>query len=428
MLLEEALLDAIRTGGRKIISVSVRSGKTQLLSRWAPAWYLGRHPDRHVILGSHEADFAASHGRFARDVLTEWGPTLFGVSVSQASAAAGRWDTTAGGGMFTVGVGGAPIGRGGDLVVIDDPLKNFEDAMSARARDRVKDWWAGTMRSRLQPGAAVVVIASRWHEDDLSGWLMAEYPDEWDEIRIPALCDDPAGDPLGRAEGEALWPEAGWTVAEYERARAETTARFGEMVWLAQYQQRAVRPGGGMFTAGSWRFAEPGEVPAGLRTVRGWDLASTAGGGDWTVGALVGVDDTSGEVWVLDVVRGQWDPAQVLARLRATAELDGRGVPVCVPQDPGQAGKAQVEELKRVLRGRRVIVDPQSGSKEMRAWGLSARQQAGLVVVVRGGWAAGLREEFEGFPTGRHDDQVDAVASAFNAAVGQGARGGLRSN
>jgi predicted phage terminase large subunit-like protein len=423
LLLEREVLNAIDTGGRVIISVAVRSGKTQLVSRWTPAWFLARHPDRRVIVASHEADFAGSHGRFARDRIEEWGPSLFGTAVDSRSHSASRWDTDQGGGMVCVGVGGAPIGRGADLMVIDDPHPNFAKAMSDNHRSDVKDWWTGTLRSRLQPGAAVIVVCSRWHEDDLPGFLLREFADDWTEVRIPALCDDPEHDPLGRAEGEALWPEAGWTEEEYTKARRETTARYGELVWLAQFQQRPSAPQGNLFRADRWTWCAPDEVPDGLRWVRAWDLAATAGGGDWTAGVKLAVapDD---RVIVADVVRGQWAPDQVKAMIAATRDADGPGVRIAMPRDPGQAGVAQFQELARLLKGSVVVEAPQTGSKEVRAWPLASQQRAGNVTVVRSHWSSAFTAELEAFPTGRHDDQVDAAASAFNLAAER--RPGLR--
>lgn len=417
-LVEQAVLDCIDRSGRLIVSVSVRHGKSELVSKWLIAWYLGTHPDRRVILAGHEADFAARWGRAARDILTEHGHR-FGVQVSPRSEAANRWDLASPhtGGMLTVGVGGSPIGRGGDLVVVDDPVKSYEDAMSPLKRQRVKEWWTGTMESRIEPGGAVILVMARWHTDDLAGFLLAEAPDEWTEVRLPAVADDP-DDPLGRQIGEPLWPER-FDTAELERRKTATSLALGETVWLAQYQQRPTAPEGGMFPEGRWQFAPTvnhGWEP--IRWVRGWDLAATDGGGDWTVGALVGRTADDGVV-VADVVRGQWSAAEVRDRIRATAATDPPGTRIVLPQDPGQAGKAQAEQLVGMLAGFDVASEPQTGSKEVRATGLAAQQQAGRVILVEGPWNGPFVAELAGFPRAVHDDQVDAVASGFNGLVGR---------
>ncbi len=417
-LIERACLDAIATGGRLILSASVRHGKSQYASKWLPAWYLGTHPDHRVILAGHEADFAASWGRATRDILTEYG-SEFDVSVSRASTAANRWDLTSPntGGMLTVGVGGSPIGRGADLLIVDDPTKSYADAMSETMRRKVKEWWTGTMVSRIEPGAAVIIIMARWHEDDLAGWLLAEEPGEWNEVRLPAIADDPA-DPLGRDVGDALWPER-FPLAELERRRRETSLEMGETVWLAQYQQTPTTPTGGMFPSDRWVIVPAVSIDWGVtRWVRAWDLGATEGGGDWSVGAKLG-RTTDGRTVVADVVRGQWGAHKVREVIEATAHADGTSTAIVVPQDPGQAGKAQAQQMVAMLAGYQVHVEPQTGSKEVRATGWAAQQQAGNVMVVAGPHRDALVAEHQGFPRGSHDDIVDACASAFNALVGK---------
>lgn len=415
-LIEDAVLHAIDTGGNVILSVSVRHGKSQYASKWLPAWYLGTHPDERVILAAHEADFAARWGRAARDILTEHGHR-FGVSVAQASKAANRWDIQdREGGMLTVGVGGSPIGRGAKLLIVDDPIKSWQDAMSPLVRRRVVEWWTGTMESRRQPGGAVVLICARWHTDDLTGVLLRDDPDNWTEVRLPAICDDPDSDPLGRVDGEALWPEGGWTVDELEKRRRSVTLALGDRVWQAQYQQRPMPATGGMFAEQAWQFA-PYAPELDVSWCRAWDLAATEAGGDYTAGALVGLHRPSGRVFVADIARGQWSPDQVRERLLACAAVDPPGCRVELPQDPGQAGKDQAQQLTRLLVGHNVGFRPVTGSKEVRAVGAAAQQAAGNVTLVEGPWNGAFVEEHSIFPRGGHDDQVDAFTTAFNWLV-----------
>lgn len=416
-LIEQAVLHTIATAGRLIISVSVRHGKSLFLSRWVPAWYVGTHPEKRVLLWCHEADLAASHGRAARDILREYGPDVFRVQVSRRSEAASRWDleTPHQGGMLTVGVGGSPLGRGGDLCIGDDVLKNYERAMSPLERARVHEHYTGTIVSRIEPGGAVVIIEARWHEDDLSGFLQREAPDEWDVLRMPAICDDP-DDPLGREIGEPLWPER-FPLDELERRHRETSLALGEVVWLAQYQQRPTALEGGMFPERRWAFMPAAELPDGLRWVRAWDLAATEDAGDWTVGVrMARLPD--GRFVIDDVVRGQWDSRRVRAEMTAAANRDPLGTHIEIPQDPGQAGKAQAQQMVAMFAGRSVTARPQSGSKEVRATGYAAQQQAGNVALVVGDWNGAWVAEHRGFPRGAHDDQVDTGATAFNAIAG----------
>lgn len=421
-LIEAAVQRALATGKNLIISASVRHGKSWTVSQWLPAWYIGRNPDKRVILAGHEADFASRWGRAARDILTEHGPTVFGVQVSPRSEAANRWDIANHlGGMLTVGVGGSPIGRGSDLMIVDDPIKTYEAAMSPLVRQRVQEWWTGTMVSRIEPGGVAILVMARWHEDDLAGFLLREEPDGWDELRLPAIADS-RDDPMGRAIGEALWPEQ-WSVAELEKRKRSTSLILGEAVWNAQYQQRPRAQSGDVFKTDKWRFVN--YAPADVRWCRGWDLAASEGDGDYTVGAKIGVD-SRGRWYIADIRRGQWSSDDVRDNLESAARTDGTGVAIELPQDPGQAGKDQALQLTRMLAGYDVRSIPQTGDKETRAAGLAAQQQAGNVAIVAPelpegvspsaapGWVGVLVAECEGFPKGVHDDQVDALASGFN--------------
>lgn len=416
-VIDTAIVDCVEAWeGRLIISVTVRAGKSTLGSRWTPPWFLGRYPDKRVILACHEVGLAAEHAGAARDHLTEWGPPVFGVNVDPTSTARHRWGIAGRqGGMLAMGVGGSPIGRGADLLIIDDPIKSWEAAQSAEQRHKVTEvWWQGTMATRLEPGASVIVICSRWHEDDLSGFLMREYPGEWTELRIPALCDDPDNDPLGRDAGESFWPER-WPVPLLERRQQATTGK----VWLAQYQGRPTKASGDQFPVDKLQPVDADQLDRdAIDWCRGWDLAATEGAGDWTVGALVGRYRSDGRWVIADVVRGQWSENKVRDKLLATTQADGHGVLVEIPQDPGQAGKGQAQQLVAMLSGYLAEYRPQTGSKEVRAAGLSAQVQAGNVDVVRGLWNRELRDELEVFPNGLHDDQVDAAAVAFNRLAG----------
>ena len=174
-LLDRAIVETVESGGRLLVAMPPRHGKSELCSRYTPAWYLGRFPDRRVILASYEADYAASWGRKARDLLEEHGRTMFGVGVRQDSHAANRWDLADhAGGMTTAGVGGAITGRGADLLIIDDPVKSVEEAESDTYRARTWDWWRGVALTRLEPGGAVILVMTRWHEDDLAGRILQE--------------------------------------------------------------------------------------------------------------------------------------------------------------------------------------------------------------------------------------------------------------
>lgn len=220
-----------------IVTMPPQHGKSHLCSCYTPAWYLGTYPDRRVILAGYEADFAAGWGRRARNLLEDHG-RLFGVAVSKRSSATHRWDIEGhDGGMTTSGVGGPITGRGAHLLIIDDPIKNDEEARSAAQRQKQWDWWQSTASTRLRPGGLAVLIQTRWHRDDLAGRILRETGGKrWRVVKLPALAED--NDPLGRMPGEALWPEV-YSAEHLERVRESHTDYY----WQAMYQQNPLAEG-----------------------------------------------------------------------------------------------------------------------------------------------------------------------------------------
>ena len=212
---------------RTIVSMPPRHGKSELCSHWLPAWFLTVWPKKKVILASYEADFAATWGRRVRNTVQDTGL----VQVSTESQASDHWETSVGGGMVTAGVGGPITGRGADLLIIDDPVKNAEEANSPTYRDHVWEWWQTTARPRLEPGASVVLIMTRWHVDDLAGRLLADNTERWEHQVLPAITN-----------GKALWPER-YGLQEL----LETRNAVGESAWQALYMQQPSSVGGRYF-------------------------------------------------------------------------------------------------------------------------------------------------------------------------------------
>lgn len=250
---------------RLIIEMPPRHGKTERTSRWGALWYLRRHPDRRVILASYGAELAEEHSQWVRDVIESQNGTEdtldLGLRVNPSKRAINRWQLlprygVTPGGMIAAGVGGTITGRGADLFIIDDPVKNREEADSPTMRKKVWDWWTSTARTRLQPGGAVIVIMTRWHEEDLVGRLISGDDEEnptWERIRLPALAEEK--DAIGRSAGEALWPE------QYPLDALEAIRRdVGSRDWLALYQQRPTAPEGAIWR---WKWITDGEVKFG---------------------------------------------------------------------------------------------------------------------------------------------------------------------
>ena len=385
------------------------SAKSTYASILFPAWWFVQHPSSSVIAASHTADLAAHFGRQVRALVAEHSAIL-GYRLAADSRAASRWQTSSRGEYFATGVQGPMAGRRADLVIIDDPTKSFADAESAMRRERLWDWYRSDLTTRLKPRGRVVLIMTRWHEEDLAGRLLERSSPEWNIIRLPALAE--GDDPLGRAVGEPLWPE--WEDREaLERRRS----LVGERIWTALYQQSPRPLQGALFKVAHIEVVDT--VPRALLgpTVRAWDLAATVvhGGNDpdWTVGVKV-LRDPSGRWVVLDIVRLRGSPGEVQQAISQAADVDGRSVVIALPEDPGQAGKAQVAHLARRLAGYNVKASRETGSKTVRATPLAAQVEAGNLALLRAQWNHTLIEELRDFPFGRKDDQVDALARAFH--------------
>jgi len=384
-----------------------RHGKSTLASHYFPAWFLGKHPDRRVILASYEAGFAAGWGRRVRDAIRdahELG-VFPDIVLRDDSTAANRWEiANYGGGMITAGVGGAISGRGADLLIIDDPIKNAEEANSPTIREKIWEWYASTAYTRLEPGGAVLLIQTRWHIDDLAGRLLQQSAEEWEIICLPALAEE--GDPLGRKPGEALWPQR-----FPKRVLEEKRRQIGEYYWAALYQQRPIPRGGGLFKT-DW-IEVVNAAPAEARRVRYWDRAASTGKGDYTVGVLMA--ERNGVFYIIDVRRGQYSPAEAERIIRLTAEIDGVEVPVRMEQEPGASGADMIMHYTRLLAGFDFRGERVSGDKVIRAEPFAAQVEAGNVKIVRGRWNSDFLNELEIFPHGEHDDQVDSASGAFRA-------------
>ncbi len=407
-------LEAVAEGDidRLLVLMPPGSAKSTYASQVFPAWWFHRHPASQVIAASHTQELATHFGRAVRNLAAEHADTL-GYKIRRDNHAAHRFETSQRGGYFAAGLGGGITGRRADLVLIDDPVKSYLEAESETHREAAWNWYRAELIPRLKPGGRIVMIMTRWHMDDLGGRVL-EHDDGWTVLRLPAYAE--AEDPLGRRPGTALWPD--WEDgAALERKRLS----LGERVWQAQYQQRPMAAGGALFRIGQIGVID--SLPPDIRYVRAWDLAATAAAEgrdpDWTVGLKLGRDG-QGRLLIADVVRFRGGPHEVAERIAATARLDGPGVAIGLPQDPGQAGKTQVAWLSGVLAGYRVLASPETGAKITRAQPVAAHLEAGNLHLLRAGWNAALVAELGEFPAGRKDDQVDALSRAY-AMLGEAA-------
>ena len=238
LLLDQLEKVAVGEIDRLLVLMPPGSAKSTYSSTLFPAWWFRHHPASSVIAASHTADLSEHFGRRLRNLVSEHEAVL-GYGLAPDSHAAYRFATTAKGDYFATGVHGPVIGRRADLILIDDPIKNHADADSALARDHLWNWYRSELITRLKPKGRIVLIMTRWHGDDLGGRLLAS-GDNWHQLRLPALAEQ--DDPLGRAPGEALWPEWEDTAALHRKR-----ATVGSRIWAAHYQQSPISETGGLF-------------------------------------------------------------------------------------------------------------------------------------------------------------------------------------
>ncbi|MCP9494074.1 MAG: phage terminase large subunit [Pyrinomonadaceae bacterium MAG19_C2-C3] len=410
-LLQEKL-DKVTSGEitRLIISTPPQHGKSNMVTVRYPTYRLQANPKLRVLVTGYNQEHATEFSRQARNVAQELMP------LAADSKAMSNWSTLAGGVFRARGIRAGITGKPGDLVIIDDPVKDRAEADSETIRKQIIAAYRESIYTRLQPGAAIIIIMTRWHEDDLVGTLIEEMSaggEHWDVVNLPAICVDSVNDPLKRAVGEALEPRR-FDVPDLMRIKTVLTATEGPRAWDALYQGNPQPAGGTMFLRDKFKIAHA--LPAGCKFIRRWDNAATEGGGDYTAGVLMALapDFT---YYVCDVVRGQWAGNARDEIIQQTAELDKikygfvhvRGV-----QDPGSAGVDAAAAFIRLLNGFSVDTERESGEKKVRAAAYSSQQQAGNVRLIAGLWNALFTSEHTSFPTGRHDDQVDAAAGAYN--------------
>lgn len=424
---------------RLMVFMPPRIGKTEAVSRLFPAYYLSRYPERHVGLASYAAALAHRLSRAAMaNYMMANGPLPMGAAASTAF-----WETGAGGSLWATGAGGPATGQGFHLGIVDDPIKNAQEAASQVRRDSLKDWWELVWHTRQEAGfaSALVLCMTRWHLDDLAGWLLsleeaAEVgsvldsgvgglvkAEGWTILSMPMIATGRAFDapvsctvvPDWRSPGEVLCPER-FSVAAVAARRSKMTAHG----WSALYQQEPVPEGGSLCKWEDFSIvdAEPGEPEV---RVRYWDLAGTEGGGDETCGALVALDKEL-RPWVVDLDAGRWGLAQRDAEMVRCATEDreryGTAIEWVIEQDTGMGGNVRTASIMaKIGPFVKATVYKPSGDKVQRAEPFYAQVQARNCRLVSASWNDATRRQLCDFPYSEHDDRVDSIAGAYNRAA-----------
>lgn len=398
-------LEAVAAGRIKRLMVFMppRHGKSNQSSELFPAWYLGHHPAHQVMFTTYGQDLADGFGRKVRNAVGDPRHVrAFPESIlADDSKSAQRFNTTAGGVYYAVGAGGAVTGRGADLLLIDDPMKNREEADSRLMRDKLWDWYASTAYTRLMPGGAVVLIQTRWHEDDLAGRLL-NGDEQWEVVNLPAIAEH--GDMLGRQVGAPLWPQR-YALEDLERIRQT----IGEREFIALYQQRPAPLEGALFRR-DW-IARAKAPRSGTRIAMGVDLAlSTKTSADYTAVVIMARDEF-GKLYVLDAVRERVDFPGALRLIRLMADKWNPKA-IAIEQVAYQA--VVVQELLRQTTLPIKGVTPDK-DKVTRAQPLALRYEQGL--VFHEDLPSWFEDELLAFPQGLHDDAVDAAVYAYQSVM-----------
>lgn len=393
---------------RLAICLPPRHGKSETASHWFPTWDLALEPRDKIILTSYEAEFAAHWGRLVRRSVQEHYPIL-GARIVEDSRAAHRWETTEGGGMVTAGVGGPITGKGGHVLICDDPIKNAEEANSQLVRDNLWEWWQTTFLTRLEPDGVIVLIMTRWHEDDLMGRLMGSPEWKfWRHINLTAFAEE--GDPLGRPPGRALWP-ARFDELALENRRAE----MGTRAFTALYQQRPAPPEGSSIHRGWWKwYDEAPPLDSFDQIIQSWDTTfKNTATSDFVAGGVIG--RIGSDFYVLDVVHQRLNGPETLG---AIADVDKQWPLARWALIEDSASGSMICDMLERERGHIVRIRTGNRSKEVRLnWGVNsvaAVIERGRVFLRRGAnWAAKIVDEAASFPHGAHDDLIDMLVQGI---------------
>lgn len=425
-------LDRVVSGElrRVMIFASPQMGKSQLTSVQFPAYFLGKRPDDPIIMTSYGASLAFTFSGRARTIVnsSEYQELFPATVISSTTGGKDMWEVSGRKGyLAAAGVGGPILGKGAKVAIIDDPVKDYAQAHSLAFRERAWEWYRTTLLGRLWRDAAILLIMSRWHVDDLAGRILKNEPGEWEVLRLSALAETqeerdaanktysiPAGlpDPLGRKPGEPVTP-----IRFPKKDAEDRQKKVGPSAWSSEYMGSPVEAEGNMVKRPS--FNSVPEAPRVLRRVRYWDKAATGGGGSWTVGVLMGKDnreDAEYTHYIEHVVRGQWETFERDKTIKQTAASDKEKygpVENRFEVEGGSSGKDVERSTIRMLSGYDVKGDRPTGSKEVRAVPFARQVEAGNVAIVEGEWNEEYLDHVVLFPNGGADD-MDASSGSFN--------------
>jgi len=417
--IDEILVSAVRKGSARVmINLPPRHGKSELISKYFPFWYLGNFPDKRLILTSYAAEFAESWGRKVRDMIDIYGSKFFGIQLDKSNRAAHNFQIADhNGSMNCIGTGGQITGKGADLIIIDDPIKNDAEANSITIRDNIWNWYSTTCYTRLEPNGILILVMTRWHEDDLCGRIIHNeggmFDKNWKYLSLPAIAKE--NDILSRNEGEPLWEQRFLLVTLNEIKKT-----LGNYWFASLYQQEPTPADGGIFNSAYFRYFDEKDGVAKLygeervkkvilskcRIYAVIDLAvSTSDKADYTVLLIFAVSPDH-DILILDLIRQRMEGAGHLGLL---VSIYSKWQPITIGIESVQYQKSLVQQAKR--SGLPVKELRPDKDKVSRALSIAARIEAGSVYFkARQPWIEDLENELLQFPNGKNDDQVDALS------------------
>ena len=397
---------------RLIINMPPRHTKSEFASYLLPAWFLGKFPHKKVIQTSHTAELAVGFGRKVRNLVdSEVFHEIFpSVALRADSQAAGRWNTSAGGDYFAIGVGGAVTGKGADILIIDDPHSEQEAALAEinpEVYDKVYEWYTSGPRQRLQPGGSIIIVMTRWSKKDLTGQVLKAAAqrggDEWEVIEFPAIL--PSGNPL--------WPEF-WSLKELMALKEE----LPNQKWMAQYMQNPTSEQSAIVKREWWQIWEHDHPPSCEFVLQAWDTAFEKNNrADYSACTTWGVfyqeDDagaTQANIILLNAFRDRLEfPSLKKKAIEEFKEWD----PDSIIVEKKASGSPLIYEMRSMGIPVQEFTPSKGNDKISRLNAVSDIFASGRVWVPNTRWAEEVVDEVASFPGGEHDDYVDSVSLAM---------------